>query len=123
MGNALEHGTDTLVDGPKESGLLDNPLIVFLSHNRDNAESGPNGITRSPGPIGSPQSYVLLGMNWATMANTPFKRYKHFTHEGGISSAFIAHWPRGIPAERRGTLEKQPAHVIDLMATAVDLSG
>ena len=62
-------------------------------------------------------------MNWATLANTPFRRYKHFTHEGGISSPFIAHWPAGIPAERNGSLEKQPGHVIDIMATAVDLAG
>jgi arylsulfatase len=65
----------------------------------------------------------MLGMNWATLANTPFRRYKHFTHEGGISSPFIAQWPAGIPAERRGKIEKQPGHVIDLMATAVDLAG
>jgi arylsulfatase len=62
-------------------------------------------------------------MNWATLATTPFRRYKHFTHEGGISSAFIAHWPQGIAAARRGQLEKQPAHLIDIMATAVDISG
>ena len=81
--------------------MLDNTLIVFLSDNGGNAEGGPPGVTRGEGPIGGPQSYVLLGMNWATLANTPFRRYKHFTHEGGISSPLIAHWPRGIPAGRR----------------------
>ena len=45
---------------------------------------------------------VLLGMDWATLANTPFRRYKHFTHEGGISTPLIAHWPAAIPAERTG---------------------
>ena len=65
----------------------------------------------------------MLGMNWATLANTPFRRYKHFTHEGGIASPFIAYWPAGVPASRHGSLEKQPGHVIDLMATAVDLAG
>ena len=103
--------------------MLDDTLIVFLSDNGGNAEGGPPGVTRGDGPIGGPQSYVLLGMNWATLANTPFRRYKHFTHEGGISTPFIAHWPHGIPAERRGSLEKQPGHVIDIMATAVDLAG
>jgi arylsulfatase len=61
-------------------------------------------------------------MNWATLANTPFRRYKHFTHEGGISTPFIAHWPAGIPASRRATFEKQPAHLVDIMATAADLA-
>ena len=111
------------MEGLKRRGVLDNTLILFLSDNGGNAEGGPPGMTQGDGPIGGPQSYVLLGMNWATLANTPFRRYKHFTHEGGISSPFIAHWPPGIPAERRGTLEKQPAHLIDIMATAVDLAG
>ena len=113
----------TLVDGLEQRGVLDNTLILFLSDNGGNAEGGPPGATRGEGPIGGPQSYVLLGMNWATLANTPFRRYKHFTHEGGISTPLIAHWPAGIPAGRRGALEKQPVHLIDVMATAVDLAG
>jgi len=123
MVECLDRSVGRLVDGLKQRGQLDNTLIVFLSDNGGNAEGGPAGTTRGEGPIGGPQSYVLLGMNWATACNTPFFRYKHFTHEGGISSPFIAHWPSGIPAERRGSLEKQPAHLIDLMATAVDLAG
>jgi arylsulfatase len=123
MIECIDTSTGTLVAGLKQRGLLDNTLIVFLSDNGGNAEGGPPGVTRGPGAIGSPDSYVQLGMNWATLANTPFRRYKHFTHEGGISSAFIAHWPAGVPHERNGKLERQPAHVVDLMATALDLSG
>lgn len=113
----------TLVAGLKERGLLDDTLILFLSDNGGNAEGGPAGVTEGEGPIGGPNSRVLLGMNWATMANTPFRRYKHFTHEGGISTPLIAHWPAGIPEARRGVFEKQPGHLVDIMATAVDLSG
>ncbi len=123
MIECLDRSTGRLVAGLKLRGLLDDTLILFLSDNGGNAEGGPAGQTRGTGPIGGPQSYVMLGMNWATLANTPFRRYKHFTHEGGISTPLIAHWPHGIPAERNGSLEKQPGHVIDLMATAVDLSG
>jgi arylsulfatase A-like enzyme len=123
MIECIDRSVGKLVAGLKERGELDNTLIVFLSDNGGNAESGPAGETKGKGPIGGPQSYVLLGMNWATLANTPFRRYKHFTHEGGISSPFIAHWPVGIPSDRRGSLEKQPGHVIDIMATAVDLAG
>jgi arylsulfatase len=112
-----------LVDGLERRGILDNTLILFLSDNGGNAEGGPPGVTRGDGPIGGPQSHVLLGMDWATLANTPFRRYKHFTHEGGISTPLIAHWPAGIPVGRRGALEKQPVHLIDVMATAVDLAG
>lgn len=123
MIECLDRSTGRLVAGLKERGLLDDTLILFLSDNGGNAEGGPPGETSGTGPIGGPQSSVKLGMNWATLANTPFRRYKHFTHEGGISTPLIAHWPHGIPAERRGSLEKQPGHVIDLMATAVDLAG
>ena len=67
---------------------------------------------------------MKLGMNWATLANTPFRRYKHFTHEGGISTPLIAHWPAGIPASAAGKpWRNSPVHLIDVMATAVDLAG
>ncbi len=122
MVECIDRSAGTLVEGLEQRGLLDNTLVIYLSDNGGNAEGGPAGVTRGTGPIGGPQSYVQLGMNWATLANTPFRRYKHFTHEGGISTPFIAHWPQGIPAERRGSLEKQPAHIVDLMATAVDLA-
>jgi len=113
----------TLVAGLKERGELDNTLILFLHDNGGNAEGGPGGVTKGEGPIGGPQSNVLLGMNWATLCNTPFRRYKHFTHEGGISTPLIAHWPVGIPADRNGSLEKQPGHLVDIMSTCVDLAG
>jgi arylsulfatase len=57
------------------------------------------------------------------VSNTPFREYKHWVHEGGISTPLIAHWPAGIPRERNNQLEKQPGHIIDLMATCVDLAG
>jgi arylsulfatase len=123
MIDRIDFAIGTLVDGLRQRGVLDDTLILFLSDNGGNAEGGPPAVTRGEGSIGSPQSYVLLGMNWATLANTPFRRYKHFTHEGGISSPLIAHWPAGIPPTRRNRLEKQPAHLIDIMATAVDLAG
>ena len=71
-----------------------------------------------PGPA---ESYVAYGLGWANASNTPFRSYKHWVHEGGIASPLIAHWPAGI--RRRGELEHQPAHIIDLMATCLDLAG
>jgi arylsulfatase A-like enzyme len=69
---------------------------------------------------GGPDTYIGYGRGWATVSNTPFREYKHWTHEGGISTPLIAHWPEGI--SRRGALEKQPGHLVDLMATFVDLA-
>lgn len=71
---------------------------------------------------GGPDTYVAYGREWANVSNTPFREYKHWTHEGGISTPLIAHWPAGIAASRRGRLEKTPAHLIDIMATCVDLA-
>ena len=122
MLDCVDQSVGRMVAGLKERGMLDDTLILFLSDNGGNAEGGPRGITQG-GEIGSADSHVFLGMSWATLNNTPFRRYKHFTHEGGISSPLIAHWPKGIPAERDGKLEKQAGHLIDVMATAVDLAG
>ncbi len=71
-----------------------------------------------PGPE---DTYIAYGINWANVSNTPFREYKHFVHEGGISTPLIAHWPERI--KRRGQLENQPGHLIDLMATCVDVSA
>jgi len=71
---------------------------------------------------GAADTYHGYGEAWANVSNTPFREYKHWVHEGGISTPLVAHWPRGIPAARRNALESQPAHLIDLMATCLDLA-
>jgi arylsulfatase len=79
-------------------------------------------VLGGPGVMpGGPDTYIAYGRNWANVSNTPFREYKHWVHEGGISTPLIAHWPRGI--QRRGEIEHQPGQVIDLMATCVDLAG
>jgi arylsulfatase len=77
-----------------------------------------HGENVMPGPA---DTYIAYGKSWANVSNTPFREYKHFVHEGGISTPLIAYWPQHIT--RRGELEKQPGHLIDLMATCVDLAG
>jgi arylsulfatase len=72
-------------------------------------------------PPGSATSEVFCGQSWATLENTPFRRYKMSNHEGGISTPLIAHWPAGIKA--RGDLRHQPGHLVDIMATCVDVAG
>jgi arylsulfatase A-like enzyme len=81
-------------------------------------------VRTGPGVLpGPPDTYVAYGRNWANVSNTPFREYKHWVHEGGISTPLIVQWPKGIPEKRRGKFEARPGHVIDLMATCVDLSG
>ncbi|GEP43132.1 arylsulfatase [Brevifollis gellanilyticus] len=122
MLDCVDQSVGRMIAGLKERGMYGNTLILFMSDNGGNAEGGPRGISEGE-PLGGPESHVFLGMTWATLNNTPFRRYKHFTHEGGISSPLIAHWPAGIPAARHGKLEHQPSHLIDIMTTACDVSG
>jgi arylsulfatase len=116
----MDASVGRLVEGLQKRGLLDNTLILFLSDNGGNAESGPNGTLKGD-PPGGPASTVFCGQSWATLQNTPFRRYKHYNHEGGISTPLIAHWPAGIPA--RGELRHQPGHLIDIMATCADVGA
>ena len=71
---------------------------------------------------GGADTYHGYGQAWANVSNTPFREYKHWVHEGGISTPLVAHWPKGIAPDLRGKFEHQPAHLIDLMATCVDLA-
>ncbi len=72
----------------------------------------------TPGPA---DTYVAYGRGWANVSNTPLREYKHWVHEGGISTPLVAHWPKGIAA--RGEVRKQPGHLVDLAATCADLAG
>ena len=81
-------------------------------------------LKSGPGVMAGPEdTFVGYGRGWANVSNTPFREYKHFAHEGGISTPLIVHWPNGIDPSRNGSLEHQPGHVIDIMATCADVAG
>ncbi len=115
----MDKAIGDLVTGLRERGVLDNTLILFMSDNGGNAESGPKG--RTNGNPTQANSNWFCGESWAFVQNTPFRLYKHYNHEGGIASPLIAHWPRGIPFKNE--LRTQPGHLIDVMATCVDVSN
>jgi arylsulfatase A-like enzyme len=115
----MDKAIGDLVSGLKERGVLENTLILFMSDNGGNAEAGPQG--RSNGDPTRANSSWFCGESWAYLQNTPFRRYKHYNHEGGIATPLIAHWPAGITAKNE--LRHTPAHLIDIMATCVEVSG
>lgn len=115
----MDKAVGDLVAGLKARGVLEDTLILFMSDNGGNAESGPGG--RSEGDPARADSNWFCGESWAFMENAPFRLYKHYNHEGGIATPLIAHWPSGIAA--RGELRHQPGHLIDIMATCVEVSG
>ncbi len=71
---------------------------------------------------GAEDTFIAYGTGWANVSNTPFRGYKHDGHEGGISSPLIVHWPEGIASERRGAIVHNPAHLIDMMPTFVEVA-
>ncbi|HOC56135.1 MAG TPA: arylsulfatase [Verrucomicrobiota bacterium] len=116
----MDAAVGRFVEGLRQRRALDNTLILFLSDNGGNAETGPDGRYVGQNP-GSEDSNVFCGQSWATLLNTPFRRYKHYNHEGGISTPLIAHWPARISSG--GQLRAQPGHLVDIMATCVDVAG
>ena len=116
----IDTAVGRLVDGLRQRGELDNTLLFFLSDNGANAESGPNGRLEGARP-GATGSTVFEGQSWATLSNTPLRRYKHFNHEGGIATPLIVHWPARIKTS--GELRSQPGHLIDLMPTCLEVAG
>ncbi len=117
----LDKSIGTLVQELKRRNIFDNTLIMFLSDN-GGCDAGGNLMNNSEkGRIGTDQSYVRYGRNWANVSNTPFQFYKKYTHEGGIAAPLIFHWPDGI--KRGNEWEHQVTHIIDIMPTCIEVSG
>ncbi len=72
---------------------------------------------------GAEDSYIAYGGGWANVSNTPFRGYKHDGLEGGISSPLIVHWPDGIKREHYNSVKDEPAHLIDVMPTFLEVAG
>ena len=135
MVDRMDQNIGRVVADLRAHGELENTLILFLSDNGACAEWDPYGFDGKSGPdnvlhrgddlkqVGGSESYISYGSAWANACNTPWRLYKHYGHEGGISTPLIAHWPKGIPDSRNNQFERQPGHLIDLMATCVDLAG
>jgi arylsulfatase A-like enzyme len=121
MVDRLDQNIGRFVETLAKLGELDNTLLLFLVDNGGCAEGGNLG----GGPreqLGTKKGYFLTyGKGWANASNTPFREYKHWVHEGGISSPLIVHWPKGF--EAKGEWRDEPSHLIDLMATSVDVAG
>jgi arylsulfatase A-like enzyme len=101
---------------------LDNTLILFCSDNGASAEIMVRDGGHDPSaPPGSAATYLCLGPGFSSACNTPHRRHKTWVHEGGISTALVAHWPQGISA--RGELRRTPSHLIDIVPTILELAG
>lgn len=124
----LDQNVGRVIRHLEQLGELDNTLLIFVSDNGGTKETGIFGIKGETNTIENYEAWrrkggwtSSYGRGWANLSNTPFRRYKRENHEGGVSAPFIVHWPDGIKA--RGELRHQPAHLIDLMPTFVDVAG
>jgi arylsulfatase len=119
----MDYGIGKVLEKIREIGVQENTLVMFLSDNGGCAEGGPIGFdNRKNGlPPGGVDSFMSYGLSWANASNTPFRRYKHWVHEGGIATPLIAYWPAVI--KDGGSITYQVGHIIDIMATCLDVAG
>ncbi len=142
----MDQGIGRILDALEETGRLDDTLIIFLADNGACAEPIPDDVTMEHmvnelvlarshtrageavvfGNIpqvmpGAENTYQSYGVAWANMSNTPFRLYKHWTHEGGVSTPVILHWPDGI--KDKGGLRHTPCQLPDVMATLLEIAG
>jgi arylsulfatase len=123
----LDQNVGRVVRYLKAHGAFDNTLIVFLSDNGGNREGGMFGYhehdanpTNYPSWAKEGGRSASYGQAWANVSNTPFRLYKCWEHEGGISSPCIFHWPDG---GLTNGITHQVAHIIDLMPTLAEIAG
>ena len=118
MVDVLDENVGRLVEHLRDKGVLKNTLIMFCSDNGACPFERTQGRYLKPW---DPDSYWTYDASWAHAGNTPFRLYKQNQHEGGISSPLIVHWPAGMQAVP-GSITHQPGHLIDLMATFLDVT-
>lgn len=120
---SMDRGVGKVLKKLYEMGQTKNTLIIFLSDNGACAEGGAFGqdFWENGVPPGGKDSFQNYGLAWANAGNTPFRKYKQYTHEGGITTPMIASWPEII--KNKGDINHQPGHIIDIMATCCDISG
>ena len=121
MIDRMDRNIGRLIKNLEETKQLENTFIVFLSDNGGCAENVDDRKLGEPGKkIGERGSYGTYDYPWANVSNTPFKLYKKNTHEGGIISPCIMHWPAKIKP-KKGYIDA-PSHVIDLLPTSLEIA-
>ena len=141
----MDQGVGRVLAALEETGELDDTLVIFLSDNGASDEALPlvklerfkqrrdilrvttrdgrdvkvgNEPSIMPGPE---DTYASYGRAWANLSNTPFRYYKQWTHEGGIATPFIVHWPHG--GLQTGSVTRAPFQLVDVLPTIVEATG
>jgi arylsulfatase len=136
--DCMDRNIGRMIDALGQPGAMDNTLILFVSDNGGSAEflkedgrkeselpftpdGRPVRVGNIPGLApGGPETFMSYDLPWANVSNAPFRLFKHWVHEGGISTPLIAHWPARIAS---GGLSHEPSHFVDIAATIYDIAG
>ncbi|MGE0755467.1 MAG: sulfatase-like hydrolase/transferase [Pirellulaceae bacterium] len=118
MVDSIDQNVGRLVAALRETGTLDNTVVLVLNDNGGCAEqAGGDDPTNIPG---AKECYVSCGAGWAYAQNTPFRRYKGWVHEGGITTPLVVRWPGTI---RPASVTREAGHVVDLLPTLAEIAG
>ncbi|MDE0632980.1 MAG: arylsulfatase [Caldilineaceae bacterium] len=134
----MDQGVGRILAALEASRLDENTLILFLSDNGGCAEflsengwvdrysdwtpdGRPMRVGNDPNLLpGGPHTFMSYDLPWANASNAPFRLYKHWVHEGGISTPLVAHWPSTIQPDQ---IVHEACHVIDVLPTLLDAAG
>jgi arylsulfatase len=134
----LDQQIGRVFDALRRLGQFDDTLVLFFSDNGGCAEPMRadgwgkfypsvtndgrkiNIGNRSDLLPGGPETFMSYEQSWANVSNTPFRFFKHFVHEGGISTPLLAQWPARWRSQ--GVLHS-PCHVTDLLPTILEAAG
>jgi len=120
------------------TGQFNNTMIVLISDNGASMEGGYNGTSNNYlwynyidenitsliskiDELGGPKTYPHYAIGWAMAGNTPFKRYKQNTHEGGIHDPMIVYYP--VLIKDKGGIRDQYTHAVDVVPTVLEILG
>ena len=141
MIDRMDQGIGRILDKVREMGAEENTLVMFLSDNGGCAEFLAEDTQRpepsqyaSPNPNGTPikmgnivgqrpgpgDTFMSYDLPWSNASNSPFRLFKRWTHEGGISTPFIVNWPERI---KEPGIVHEPTHISDIAATCIEAAG
>jgi len=145
MVTEMDTAIGKILDQVEKNNEWDNTIIIFLSDNGACAEALPlddisefrraknliSTRTRDGRKVvlgndpdvmpGGEDTYASYGVGWANVSNTPFRLYKRYTHEGGVMSPFIIHWPEG--KLNSGTVNTSTFQLVNVAPTLYDALG
>jgi len=138
MVDRVDQSIGRLIVELKRLSVFDDTLILFLSDNGGCAEFMAedgwaqyypdlthDGRAVRMGNVpdlmpGADTTFQSYDKPWANVSNAPFRLYKHYVHEGGISTPLVAHWPSKLPGNVIG---HEACHVVDILPTILEATG